>query len=276
MKSSHILLTVLLAGTLLLCGCSKDDENGGSDVISDTESSGNADESSDATSSEPSESSPESVVPVPVEYSVEDKALQTLLLDMQKPVEEIMHWYSGMVPPPPELEFVFPQLGSDAVTHYVFIPDNYRAQEDASAFVMPVNRSGMRSIMLEYFSEECTDRFISSIRTGSAVKAADGSYVVTLNEEPGQSFGSLYPTFLELNGRLYRFNALKPVTMNIDCGSAKIIEKTADTIKFSYLHYSSIYDFDKKYQYEPCYSENALTGTLKFERGGWRLDSWES
>lgn len=266
-------LPLLLSAVLLLSGCDKGGEESSEPMSNAVEENSNTDENSTASSAQPpAESAPELV---PVEFTDEDLELQALLIELQEPVEEILHWYFDMVPPPPELEIAFPQFGSDSVTHYVRIPDNFRAQDELSSFVMPTTRNDMRKIMLQYFSEEFTEKYMrSNIAVGTMVKNSDGTYSAALTENVERFAQGGFSTFAELNGRLYRFNVIKPIPLDIDYDTVKITEKTEDSIKFSYLPYSIHYRYDLNYEFEPYYSEYAFIGSLKYERGGWKLESF--
>ncbi|MCM1167160.1 MAG: hypothetical protein NC401_14230, partial [Ruminococcus sp.] len=83
------------------------------------------------------------------------------------------------------------------------------------------------------------------------------------------------PRFVELDGHLYGVDATRTDVIDIDCGTAKVVSRTDDTIEFRYLEeYYGCEPHPTEYENEPLYSEFAFGGVLKYERDGWKLDLW--
>lgn len=286
----------MLLAVLLLGGCAEISSNSvtttdtSSTSISQSESSSENESSPQSTIIKSTQSSTESssinpfaqsrlegVTITPVEYTDEDKELQKILLDLQKPTEEILFWLVNMTHNP-VLKFRFPQFGNESVSRYALIPENHRLYDD-NLFDKPTTRDGLEKIMLEYFSEEFTKVRTDDIAVCTMTENPDGTYSVIFTDGIDQFANSfLHSNLLEIDGRLYQREGLKPVSINMDCETAKIISKTDDTIEFSYLDdVGDDYDqylFNGNYKNEPFYSENALKGSLKYERGGWKLNSF--
>ncbi len=253
-----------------------------SDSVSESESSSETESNSDSISEESSDTSDYTI---PIELTDEDKELQKNLKGLEDGAKAIHYWFTASIPRDNHgmplittLAFHFPEInnpGQDLYFRYYYpIPDGY----SEAGFVIPNTCDGIRKIMLEYFSERCTNSFMNQVGTGRITENSDGTFTVMLDDKEKK----WAPRFLEIDGIMYRddcvggkgigFRTLEPDT-------AKIVSKTDDTIEFTYLSTNWMYyDFDedtyKKITDESQYTKTALTGFLKYERGGWRRD-WD-
>ncbi len=273
MKSLHDVITAfLIAAASLLVGCSAADKNS-MDADSGSNSSVIQFQNSSAIPLSSNDSSETSTF-TPIVFSDEDKELQKILLDLQVPTEEISSWYASAAISLQPTNFIFPQFNSKTEGLFVRIPDNFRANGDFSPFEMPTTLSEMKEIILEYFSEQRAQRFVKDIARGTVTEETDGTYFVTFLDGVEQFSEGFFSQFLELDGRLYRRDGIKPTSINMDCETAKIISENDDTIEFCYLLNSYSFQPNTEYKNEDLFYEYALKGTLKYERGGWKLDSW--
>ncbi len=258
-----------------------------SDSVSESESSTESDSNSE-------ESSDTSDYTIPIELTDEDKELQGILEDLLKGENAICGWFICDRPivswaemdsegnlvqfsqegvTVQEYEFFFPEMGVPAT--YYLMPDNY----SENGMFFPQTYEEIKEIALEYYSERVVDNIMYYwIGKGSMTEKPDGTLEVTLDENCSNDWYKL----LEIDGKMYRlsgdggrglgFRALEPNT-------AKIVSKTDNAIEFTYLLTNWLYyDFDdgtyKEITDESQYTKTALTGVLKYERGGWRRD-WD-
>lgn len=302
MKKLHITMIILLAVVMFLGGCSEKNNNSAPATDTSNSSVSSTDISQPKNSTEDEFSSTESsvqsstesipetvsepVTPVPVEFTDEDRELQEILSELADPAAKIDCWTHlelGL----PEFIFNFPQLEVTYNLSYT-IPDNYHLSED-SQLAFPSTCAEMEALMLKYFSKQQTKEYMRDIVPGivteEPVKGSNNAITVTFDDNTlsklhiKDDFGEYFltPLFLELNGRMYR-KAIQGVNhLIISEDTAKVISRTDDTIEFSYINIPGFQYLDPwttDYEYEPFYSENALKGVLKYERGGWKLDSW--
>lgn len=282
MRFKHITTIALLTATILLGGCSKNHNNSvpetdTSSVIVFSSDSLQAESLSDNESSITGslvQSNDESIVLTPVEFTDEDKELQNILSELLNPAEEILSWFVEMALPTPMIYIDFPQYENIPSGGFALVPENYFHNGSYSLFEMPTTRDGMREIMLKYFSEEYTENRVGDIVSGTLTENPDGTYSMTVTDEIDTSLELIYEKFVEADGRLYQRDGIKIAGINMDYSTAKIVSKTDDTIEFTYLLNSYSYKPKPEYKNEPLYSENAFKGVLKYERGGWKFDSW--
>lgn len=294
MKKTLITSTAfLLTGTILLGGCSKGGngyapgaEKDPSSVSSESSVSEVLSESRSVNSSSGVESSSEqssdvSAAPVPVEFTDEDRELQKLLGEMGKNEYIIRSWFMGTYPIPKSddvtqphdpVRFKFSQNGLNGDHTYYQIPPDY----SENGMLIPRTYDEMKELMLNNFSEGLTEKLMNSyFGNGYITEVSENVYSVILDTD-----ASFYPRFIETKGALYRSDGEGGIGFReidwIEYDTVKITRKTDDTIVFSYLRD----DWKIKEENKKCltderrYNECALTGRLKYERGGWKRD-WD-
>lgn len=310
MTKLHKTATALFLSTaLLLSGCSergnspaKEPENTSSDGSSDISSSTTTDSEcstpkSESTSEPPSSTSENSTdnpdstsdynsssegssdvnaEPVPVEFTEEDKELQKLLGELEFCCEAVELWFSNSVPngTPQDNGFIFRFSDNNKLSDgfYYAIPEKY----SEGNLVIPNTYEDVRETIFKYFSEDQAEKFMCRLAKGSFTKNADGSFSVLLDDDVEKGHIEL----IEIDKTMYRSSCLitKGFINSIDWRTAKVVSRTDDIIEFSYIT-SDWYNLDEDdnpiYLNDVSqYEENAYTGVLKYERGGWRRD-WD-
>lgn len=290
----------LLAGAMLLGGCSKGGngyapgaEKDPSSVSSESSVSEVLSESRSVNSSSGVESSSEqssdvSAAPVPVEFTDEDKKLQELLRGMEKTEFTIRNWFQVSFPesndgtPAEEIIFKFSEDNYDHSHIYYQMPPDYSEH----GMLIPRTYDDMKELLLNYFSERLTEETMRMVVKGDITKISENVFDTTLDKYVNVFYVTLdkkasdfdYPKFIEAGGAMYRNSGEGGRGIDIceiDIETVKITQKTDDTIEFSFLPYSWITE-EKNKEYladEKRYTEHASTGRLKYERGGWKRDS---
>lgn len=278
MKKALITSTAfLLAGAMLLGGCSKREsgyapgtgndqssissESGVSEVLSESSSVSG----SSGTESSTEQSSDVSAAPVPVVFTDEDREVQKIFSELKEPAKEIYSWLTGY-DHITDLKFRYPD--DETETHEYGLFDAF-----SDRFETPKTCSEMKSLMLEYFSADRTDIFLSAFAVCNAVKNPDGTYTLSSYDDKPLS----HKQFVEIDGKLYRDEGVWATAIIIDTETIKVTDKTDDLIEFTYLNddYTRIFDNSACLNDITLYRKYSLTGTLKYERGGWKLDKWE-
>lgn len=243
--------------------------------FTDSESSSALEESTPSNISE--ESSDASTDTVPVEFTEDDKDLHELLKTLEG-INEFEGWLTGGIFDDIQLEKYDLVISETAmpVTYYK-LPDDY----SINGKILPHTYDGIRDVMLEYLTERFTDDLLKTMMVvgkGSIKEQnPDGSLSITLlnDEHINKGFYKL----LEIDGAMYCNSSVGGKGLGntiIEPETAKVISKTDDTIEFTYL--SSWIYFDNKDEIQRIdatnYSEHAIAGVLKYERGGWKRD-WD-
>lgn len=218
---------------------------------------------------EGSDQSSDETPPVPVGFTDEDRELQKILSDLQPPANEIYRWLNNGSYPSDEIQVRFAHDRSLVHRYHRF---GGRRGDDL--LEKPTSCEEMKTLMLEYFSAERTEKFFSKyFSVCSIVDNADGIY--TLKNDVGK-----YTLFIELDGELYHLGTDSVSGIWIVDGSAKVISKTDNTIEFTYLDENwvrSVYEANDTtiLNDTELYSKYAINGTLKYERGGWKIEYLE-
>ncbi len=287
-----------------------------SDISSESSSLGNSSKSTSSTDisvspsgteSSEEQSSDVSAVPIPVEFSNEDRELQEILRNMEGIYDTVDFWFRHDEPDDDTAKkylFVFPEFKRSSytdfmpMTYYYEIPNGY----SENGMVIPQTYNDFKNLLLSFLSEqylEATDQVIkgsmteitgdsftelddqTSGRLSSMIENCDGAFFVTWEkcwDSPVK--------FIGIDGKMYRhaFNWDRGIegTWIVDVDTAKVISKTDDTIEFSYITDSwlqvdkngSIVDKDEILNDTELYEKNAIVGVLKYERGGWKRD-WD-
>lgn len=293
MKTIHASAIIILCSlTLLLVGCTErgsssapgagidssltSSENSVSDVLSESNisstdisvSSSSTDISVNSSSRESAseQSSDVSASAIPVEFTDEDREVQKILSDLLEPADEIYSWMRAGR----GTDYIVIFSDRDPEDYFYYGIFNGRTER----FELPKTCSEMEKLMLDYFSSDMTEYFMKRFAVYNAVKNSDGTY--TLERADGKPV--LLPAkFVEVNGQLYCDDGISVVGITINPVTVIVTSKTDDTIEFTYLDN----DWTREVDDSTClndtalYSKYALNGTLKYERGGWKLDNWD-
>ena len=286
-KLHKITIALFLLLTMLLSGCAEQSREHGTDTNTSSdisgsdpsESSEDLDSDSNSTVLESSNSESESTADsmsdsqntsdsdpenstsgnkqlvIPTEFTDEDRELQEILKDLLLAYNEIEDMFSGGYMGDMYYTFKF----SDYDTYYYPIPEDTRIRPN-SLFTVPQTYAGMEELLLKYLTSQSADIYMMWVNTGTMTENPDGTYTVNLdNEEKGPA------PFLEIDGKMY-YSGGAMGRNGLDCETAKVIEKTDDTIIFSCIESHG----EPDYINEPERSWN-IEGMLKYERGGWKL-----
>ena len=117
----------------------------------------------------------------------------------------------------------------------------------------PQSCEEIRERLLKYFTEEIAADFMRRTDKGTMTENPDGTFTVTTD-----SGDEYFSVFLEIDGQMYVRTPAKGGPAMPVWGTAQVIEKTSDEIKFSIIY--------------EMYNDFFLAkGSIKYERGGWRL-----
>ena len=269
MKKYKILfVAAALAAVSLSSACTLIYDSESSDISSDS------DEISFNSSQGESNSSGQSFVEkVPVEFSEEDREVQKILSDMMEPANKVYGWIENTNAfGNSAYRFRFPDR--DKTEIYVYYLFSVSGSSNNSSLKKPNTYSDLKELILEYFSADKTETLLMPLSVCSAVENADGTY--TVKSTDGSPIIN-HPFFIEADGKLYQYDVRGDGSIPIALNTVKVSSKTDDTIKFTYIDGSR----KSKVDIPTClgditfYSKNAVNGTLKYERGGWKLDSWD-
>lgn len=190
-------------------------------------------------------------VPYPLEFTDEDLELQAILEELS-PGHDIAKWNeaSTVSENEPEYEFIFPASFKQEARSAIYRPMPEGTTPDGK-IEYPHTAEALRALYMRYFTQDSVDRYMEEVGKGTMTKNPDGTYSVKVD-------GNEPKNYLEIDGKLY----VTETTPYLGAAayplfdSAKVIEKTNDTIKFSIIQ-------SAKY--------HIGTGIIKYERGGWRL-----
>lgn len=185
-------------------------------------------------------------MPDPAEYTDEDRELQAILEELS-PAVTIAGWDGYGVYGGDKYQFIFP--GEKYAEDYNSMPVGKTYDPKIE---YPQTIAELEELLFKYFTRQRVDEFMAGVCKATMSENSDGTYTVVPEDE------NSYCQFLEIDGKLYvhtiyRGGAGEPVP-----GTAQIIEKTDDHIKFSYIHSSMAGYFSDE-------------GLIKYERGGWRM-----
>lgn len=185
-------------------------------------------------------------MPDPATFTDEDKELQAIL-DELSPAITIAGWDGYGVYGGDKYQFIFP--GEKYAEDYNSMPVGKTYDPKIE---YPQTIAELEELFLKYFTQQRVDEYMACVCKATMSENSDGTYTVVSEDE------NSYCQFLEIDGKLYvhtiyRGGAGEPVP-----GTAQIIEKTDDHIKFSYIHSSMAGYFSDE-------------GLIKYERGGWRM-----
>lgn len=185
-------------------------------------------------------------MPDPATFTDEDKELQAILNELS-PAITIAGWDGYGVYGGDKYQFIFP--GEKYAEDYNSMPVGKTYDPKIE---YPQTIAELEELLFKYFTRQRVDEFMAGVCKATMSENSDGTYTVVPEDE------NSYCQFLEIDGKLYvhtiyRGGAGEPVP-----GTAQIIEKTDDHIKFSYIHSSMAGYFSDE-------------GLIKYERGGWRM-----
>lgn len=204
------------------------------------------------------------------EFTEEDRELQKFLEDTVLEAEKFSQlYYSGSfgdIGYSAEGDGVilvrFPQMEKALDKQ---INDHYAILSDELPFKTAAE---LEASLKQYYSAEIVSRCMAHVAVGEVIPSNTEEYYTVEIRERGyfDENGFLYaaPTFIELNGRLYRAVSERGGGFTPNWSMVKVISKTDDVLIFSFLGYD-MYDIK-----EIC----AGLGRLKYE-DGWKYDWWD-
>lgn len=282
-KQRFILIAAALAALSLSSACSLIYDSESSDISSDSVDTGigssEVESDSSVSSSEPvisSQGKPESSGQSSDEngsvvFSEEDREVQKILSDMMEPANDVYSWTHGPDIDRPAFKFRLPSIDTSMTfTCYPFSASD----ESEHLLERPDTYSELKEMMLEYFSADQTEHLLLSFVVCSAAENSDGTY--TLKKADGTPI-ELLPGLFEVDGKLYQIETRGPGEIikyiSIDLDTVKMAYRTDDQIEF--MHLDNEFDNSETLNDMKMYSKLARCGILKYERGGWKLDSWD-
>lgn len=145
-------------------------------------------------------------------------------------------------------------------TYYFILPGNrklpYLKYIDVSGPQPLVNHpkslAELEETLLEFFTEESAQYYMSFVGKGTMTDNGDGTYNV-------KSVGALDPVYIEIDGKMFYRTYFPTGGWGKFNYTAKVVEWTDDTITYTYVCALGS-SFGTEYR------------TLKFERGGWKMN----
>ncbi len=228
-----------------------------SDNSTSTTSESSSSDTSDSVSEPESSSSESSQLIVPTEFTEADRELQEILKGLWPAAEEINKMFAGADTVDMTYTFKF----SDFEYQYSLIPENMLTQP-GGLFVVPQTYAEMEELLLKYFTEQAVEKYMMEVNKGSLTENPNGTFTV----KPDDAEKGCTP-FIEISGKMYCRAGAMDIGFSVNCETAKVIDRTDDLIRFSFLAFHGNPD----YVNNPELSWNE-EGLLKYERGGWKLN----
>lgn len=189
---------------------------------------------------------------LPTEFTEEDLELQEIMNVLSTGFSINSWFYNGYYNSNEHYEFVFPESNFDSICSYCPLPEGKSKYGD---FEYPKSRDEFEKLLLKYFTREAVDKFMSNFYSGTMTENSDGRYSV-ITDKPITWF----PPMLEIDGRIYFGSPERGGGVEF-LNTVKVIDKTDDSIRFSYI-----------YGDYGMYFSNRDDGLIKYERGGWKLN----
>lgn len=193
---------------------------------------------------------------IELEYTEQDKELQTILKELVANAEEIDGMFNDLSISGEKYKF---KLGEYSEIEYYLVPDNTRTAN--GLFTVPQSYDEMEQLISQYFSPQAAVFYMENVSSGSAAESpSDGIFHIDFS-------GHRVPMFIEINGRMYVDPSNRGYQgMGIDCDTARVIRKTDKSMEFSYWGY----DYTAlSYEGGDKYSER--NGALVYGDGAWKL-----
>lgn len=181
------------------------------------------------------------------EFSDDDKELHKILEKLM-PGDELMNNFYGAGSK--GYNFVIPAFG--LAYEFAAIPEGSFADGREQ---YPHTTEELQKLLMKYFTKEKVDKYMAGVYKASISKKANGDYTVTLASEMRSR-----PIVIEADGRLYYAGAGYDKNGPALPDTATIDSQDENTIEFKY--HRGVHGNNYEYY-----------GTIKFERGDWRLDA---
>ncbi len=196
-----------------------------------------------------------SVPEIDPEFTEEDLKFQAELKELVNAAEDIDRMFRDMgYAPGMKFRYYF-----DGDKEHYYEAEYFEISKDRRTelglFAVPQSYDEMEELVTRYFSERASLSYMVYAAKGRLTENDDGTYRIDLVK------GSGYPKFVEIDGRMYRAAESKSGGLGIDCGTAKIIRKSENSIEFSYWGH----DYSKPYQGGAAYAER--NGSVTIENG---------
>lgn len=181
------------------------------------------------------------------DYSKEDLELQAILSELE-PGYKVYNWFFDGVPETGEMKhFYFSETDPYGDIYYPLSDD------------FPQSYDEMKKLVYKYYTDYTAGVFMKYVcHAENITQRADGSYTITV-EDTGREENNRNPTFIEADGKLYGRYIGRGNMGTPHFNTARVTTKTESAINFTYLHIKDGEEFDD------------TEGTIKYERGGWRL-----
>lgn len=187
---------------------------------------------------------------IPAEYTEEDIELQEILETLKGGDKPSNLFLPDITNIGTVYNFVFPE-SPNPESNYGYI-DLSSAEQNID---FPSSYENFEQQLLQYFSREATDKFMTNVGKGTMTETPDGKYSVTLNESREHP-----PEYIYIDEKLfYATGAGGGADINY-FNTAKLIERTDNAITYSYAHSYGHGDIER------------IEGKLVYERGGWKRD----
>ncbi len=184
---------------------------------------------------------------IPTEYTEQDLELQEIMETLKLGDNVTYLFMPDITTTGTIYNFVFPE-SSNPKSALAYIDVSGPEQE----IDFPKSCDEFEQRLLEYFSQDLTNSYMTGVCKGTMTENADGTYSVITDKD------TEYPRYIEINGRMFYRTGAGGSGGSRYYNTAKVIAQTYNTIIFSYA--CGLYDFSTK------------TERLVFERGGWKRD----
>lgn len=202
----------------------------------------------------------EFVPEMPNEFTEEDLALQKVLKELS-PGAVILHWWLYYSEQDTDnYEFVFPESKDQRPISYVKLPTGTFSDNGDK---YPQSIDELKELMLKYFTRQTVEFYMKWANRAGITENSDGTYSVTLGTENADPV----PCILEADGSIYLYRHGTDIYGSALPNTAKVVEKTNGSIKYSFINIHYIEHHRGFYQ---------TFEKIKYERGGWKLEHSDS
>lgn len=188
--------------------------------------------------------------------SEDDKELQKILKELVTNAEEIHGMFNFMSTYGEPYSF---RIDETTELELYRIPEDQRT-EPTGIYAIPQTYDGMRELLLTAFTKNAADKYMELVGKGSAAENPDGTFSFKYDE----GYEKAWPTFVEIDGKMYRTNGRVGRDLGIDIGSASVTRKTDDIIEFTYEYIDSYGN-----------TSGVEDGFIINEGGGWKLNYYD-
>ncbi|MCM1333476.1 MAG: hypothetical protein NC084_03380 [Bacteroides sp.] len=166
----------------------------------------------------------------PLDSTEADRALRAILAEAYPTALDYYHLYfDGAVS-----DLSYPAEGDEE--HEPVITVTLPDFDDRGEYLLlpkelPQTAAELRDALTAVFTERVTDEYMSSVETAENVTRGENGITV-------KSSTALVPIFLELDGRLYRYEGVRGGGLSLEWTTAKVVARTETEITFVYLGYT--------------------------------------